>query len=241
MLADTLAGQLRHGDHGPAAPLRHAQSALLSRFDDVVIVAELTLQWLRDSNRLMKLMAVRNRQAKVHVVADQVAAQPDVTVKEFEAGMEGSPLRFPARPEGEEQVDDEGAALVASDPGHRMVADLHKLCIELAGVPEEAKTALLLAQARQGGSAPWTTASTRPARPRVRIRSRCCAPPPQRLRQALGAEGLAKASPLELAETANEVLDALVAGQEARPTLAEQRQLLREVVEAARAERAAAT
>ncbi len=63
----------------------------------------------------------------------------------------------------------------------------------------------------------------------------------ERLRQALGAEGLAKASPLELAETANEVLDALVAGQEARPTLAEQRQLLREVVEAARAERAAAS
>ena len=62
----------------------------------------------------------------------------------------------------------------------------------------------------------------------------------ERLRQALGAEGLAKASPLELAETANEVLDALVAGQEARPTLAEQRQLLRDVVDATRAERAAA-
>ena len=63
----------------------------------------------------------------------------------------------------------------------------------------------------------------------------------ERLRQLLGAEGLAKASPIQLAETANEVLDALVDGSAVKPTLAEQRQLLRDVVDAMRAERAAAT
>src|SRR6188472_2292752 len=62
----------------------------------------------------------------------------------------------------------------------------------------------------------------------------------ERLRQRLGAEGLAKASPLALAEGANEVLDALVAAAEARPTLTEQRQILRDVVEILKAERAAA-
>ena len=62
----------------------------------------------------------------------------------------------------------------------------------------------------------------------------------ERLRQRLGAEGLAKASPLALAEGANEVLDALVSAAEAKPTLAEQRQILRDVVEVLKAERAAA-
>jgi hypothetical protein len=62
----------------------------------------------------------------------------------------------------------------------------------------------------------------------------------ERLRQALGAEGLAKASPLAIAEAANDVLEALVAAAEAKPSLADQRQLLREIVEVMKAERAAA-
>ena len=56
----------------------------------------------------------------------------------------------------------------------------------------------------------------------------------------LGPEGLAKASPLQLAELANEALDGLVDGAPNKPTLTEQRQLLRDVVDAMRAERAAA-
>ena len=32
-----------------------------------------------------------------------------------------------------------GQPLATSDPKHKMVTDLHRLCIELAGVPEEAK------------------------------------------------------------------------------------------------------
>jgi hypothetical protein len=32
-----------------------------------------------------------------------------------------------------------GQPLVAADPKHKMVADLHRLCIGLAGVPEEVK------------------------------------------------------------------------------------------------------
>jgi pilus assembly protein CpaF len=61
----------------------------------------------------------------------------------------------------------------------------------------------------------------------------------ERLRQMLGAS-LATASPLQIAETANEVLDALVGTHEARPGLAEQRQILRDICEAIRVERAAA-
>jgi pilus assembly protein CpaE len=116
------------------------EPALFSRFDDIVIVTELTLQSLRDANRLSKLMAVRNRQAKLHVIANQVAAKPDVTVKEFEDGMEAK-LRcvFPHDPKALTKSTLKGQPLVAADPKHKIVADLHRLCIELAGVPEEAK------------------------------------------------------------------------------------------------------
>jgi pilus assembly protein CpaE len=116
------------------------EPALFSRFDDVVIVGELTLQSLRDVNRLAKLMAVRNRQAKVHVIANQATPKPDVTIKEFESGME-TKLRcvFQHDPKVMTKSTLKGQPLVASDPKHKMVGDLHRLCIELAGVPEEAK------------------------------------------------------------------------------------------------------
>ena len=42
-----------------------------------------------------------------------------------------------------------GQPLVASDPKHKLVADLHKLCIELAGVPEEVKTRFSWRRARK--------------------------------------------------------------------------------------------
>lgn len=62
----------------------------------------------------------------------------------------------------------------------------------------------------------------------------------ERLRQALGPDGLAAASPLKLAEMANDILEDLVARREDRPSLMEQRQILRAIVEALRAERAPA-
>ena len=70
------------------------------------------------------------------------AQKPDVTVKEFEAGMEAK-LRcvFPHDSKAMTKASLKGQPLAASDPKHKMVADLHKLCIELAGVPEEAKQA----------------------------------------------------------------------------------------------------
>ncbi len=116
------------------------EPALFTRFDDIVIVGELTLQSLRDVNRLMKLMAVRNRQAKVHVIANRVAGKPDVTVKEFEAGMEAK-LRcvFPLDAKVMARSTLKGQPLATSEPKHKVVVDLHRLCIELAGVPEEAK------------------------------------------------------------------------------------------------------
>lgn len=116
------------------------EPALFSRFDDIVIVAELTLQSLRDANRLAKIMSVRNRQAKIHVIANQVAAKPDVTAKEFEAGMEGK-LRcvFASDPKAMAKSALQGKALAVADPRHRIVGDLHRFCIELAGVPEETK------------------------------------------------------------------------------------------------------
>jgi len=62
-----------------------------------------------------------------------------------------------------------------------------------------------------------------------------------RLREALGPAGLAQASPLELAERANQTLEELVGGRPDKPSLAEQRQLLRDIMASLQSERAAAT
>jgi pilus assembly protein CpaF len=60
----------------------------------------------------------------------------------------------------------------------------------------------------------------------------------ERLRQALGPAGLAAASPLALAERANEILEDLVAGRADKPSLTAQRQLLREILAGLQSERA---
>ena len=150
MLADTIRNNFDMAIMDLPRHFIMREPALFTRFDDIVIVSELTLQSLRDVNRLMKLMATRNRQAKVHVIANQVTAKPDVTVKEFEAGIEGK-LRcaFPHDPKVMTKSTLKGQPLVASDPKHRMVADLHRLCIELAGVPEEVKTRFSWRRARK--------------------------------------------------------------------------------------------
>jgi pilus assembly protein CpaF len=62
----------------------------------------------------------------------------------------------------------------------------------------------------------------------------------ERVRQALGPDGLAGANAYQLAELANDALDGLVANRSDKPGPMEQRQLLREVVDVLTAERAAA-
>ena len=142
MLADTIRANFDMAIMDIPRHFVMREPALFSRFDDIVVVGELTLQSLRDCNRLMKLMAVRNRQAKIHVVANQVPAKPDVTVKEFEAGLEAK-LRcvLPHDPKTLTRMTLKGQPLVSGDAKHKIVADLHRLSIELAGVPEETKSA----------------------------------------------------------------------------------------------------
>lgn len=141
MLADTIRANFDMAIMDLPRHFVMREPALFTRFDDIVIVGELTLQSLRDVNRLMKLMTIRNRQARVHVIANQAVAKPDVTVKEFEAGME-APLRcvFPHDPKTMAKMTLKGTPLTTGDAKHKIVADLHKFCIELAGVPEEAKS-----------------------------------------------------------------------------------------------------
>jgi pilus assembly protein CpaE len=140
MLADTIRANFDMAIMDLPRHFVMREPALFSRFDDVVIVTELTLQSLRDVNRMMKLMSNRNRQTKLHVIANQVATKPDVTDKEFEAGIEGK-LRcvFPQDAKTMTKMTMKGQALASGDAKHKMVTDLHRLCIELAGVPEEAK------------------------------------------------------------------------------------------------------
>ncbi len=151
MLADTMRANF---DMSVLDLPRHfvmREPALFSRFDDVVIVSELTLQSLRDTNRLAKLLATRNRQSKIHVVINRVGPKPDVTPKEFEAGTE-TKLRclFPLDAKAMSAASLSGKPLAAADPKHRIPADLHKLCIELAGVPEETRQVSFFRRLRRG-------------------------------------------------------------------------------------------
>ncbi len=140
MLADTMRANF---DMSILDIPRHfvmREPALFSRFDDLVIVTELTLQSLRDANRLTKLLQARNRAMKLHIVANRASAKPDVTVKEFETGIDGK-LRcvFSHDPKSFAAAAIKGRALIGHNPKHRIVSDLHRFCIELAGVPEEQK------------------------------------------------------------------------------------------------------
>jgi pilus assembly protein CpaE len=151
MLADTMRANF---DMSILDLPRHfvmREPALFSRFDDLVIVTELTLQSLRDTNRLAKLLAARNRQSKIHIVVNQVGLKPDVTIKEFEAGMELK-LRcvFAQDPKAMAAASLKGKPLVAADPKHKIVTDLHRLCIELAGVPEEVRQTSFFKRFRKG-------------------------------------------------------------------------------------------
>jgi pilus assembly protein CpaE len=116
------------------------EPALFSRLDDLVIVAELTLQALRDANRLAKLLQGRNRDMRIHIVANRVQPRPDVSVKEFESGME-STLRcvFPLDAKAMTKASFEGKPLAHADPKHKIIGDLYGLCKEMAGVPDASK------------------------------------------------------------------------------------------------------
>jgi pilus assembly protein CpaE len=128
------------------------EPALFAKLDDIVVVAELTLQGLRDSNRLLKLFATRNPDAKVHVVANKVPPKPDVSLKEFETGMEGSVrCAFDLDTKALSRSAFQGQPLASADPKHRNVQTLYGLCKELAGVPEETK--------RSSGFAFWRRAA----------------------------------------------------------------------------------
>ncbi len=61
-----------------------------------------------------------------------------------------------------------------------------------------------------------------------------------RVREALGPAGLGQASPLELAERANQALEELVGNRPDKPSLGEQRQILRDIMASLQSERAAA-
>jgi pilus assembly protein CpaE len=152
MLADTMRANF---DMSILDMPRHfvmREPQLFTRFDDIVIVTELNLQSLRDANRMQRLLQTRNRNAKVHIIANKVPAKPDVSVKEFEDGMECK-LRLVFPEDGKSFANStlKGQPLAAADTKHKMVGDLHKLCIELAGVPEEATKKKSLFKLKFGG------------------------------------------------------------------------------------------
>ncbi len=143
MLADTMRANFDMAIMDLPRHFVMREPALFSRFDDIVIVTELTLQSLRDANRLMKLLGARNRQAKLHVIANQVRGQARRDASRSSRRGWRRKLRcvFPHDPKAMAKMTLKGQALATADAKHKIVADLHRLCIELAGVPEEVKVA----------------------------------------------------------------------------------------------------
>ena len=160
MLADTIRANFDMAIMDLPRHFVMREPALFSRFDDIVIVSELTLQSLRDVNRLLKLMAVRNRQAKIHVIANQVdrEARRDAQGVRGRDGGEG-PLRLPARPEGDDQVDAQGPAARRLRPEAQAWSPT---CTSSASsspaCPRRSRRAS--PGAEQGSSPPWKTGST---------------------------------------------------------------------------------
>ena len=142
MLADTMRANFDMAIMDLPRHFVMREPALFSRFDDIVIVTRADAAVAARRQPADEAAGARNRQAKLHVIANQVPAKPDVTVKEFEAGME-TKLRcvFPHDPKAMTKMTLKGQALATADAKHKIVADLHRLCIELAGVPEETKVA----------------------------------------------------------------------------------------------------
>jgi pilus assembly protein CpaE len=138
MLADTMCANFDMSILDLPRHFAMREPALFSKLNDIVIVTELTLPGLRDTNRLHKLLAVRNPNAKIHVVANRVPAKPEVSLKEFETGME-APLRcaFSLDPKAMTKAGFGGHPLASTDARHKIVQDLYGLCKEMAGVPEE--------------------------------------------------------------------------------------------------------
>ena len=174
MLADTIRANFDMAIMDLPRHFIMREPALFSRFDDIVIVSELTLQSLRDANRLMKLMSVRNRQAKVHVIANQVGTKPDVTIKEFEAGHGGAAaLRLPARSQGHGEDDAEGPA---ADHRRRQAQDRHRPA-----------PVLHRARRRAGGGQGPRRLLPAPGKKVTRHGRRTRGPPERRQRPAVGA------------------------------------------------------
>ena len=120
------------------------EAALFSRFDDLVIVAELSLSALRDANRIAKIAVQRNHEIRIHLVANRVTAKPEISPSEFEGGLE-RPLRatFKADTKAMMRANLGAKPLAQNEPKHPITTTLVGMCKEMAGVPEEPRRSVL--------------------------------------------------------------------------------------------------
>ncbi|MEM8569601.1 MAG: P-loop NTPase [Pseudomonadota bacterium] len=116
------------------------EAGLLAKCHEFVLVAEPTLQSLRDTNRIKNFLALCNREARVHVILNRVTPQCELTVKEFEEGLEASVrCTFPIERKMLAKSTMKGEPLSSALPKHKISVGLHRLCIELAGIPEDTR------------------------------------------------------------------------------------------------------
>lgn len=143
-LADTMRANFDMSVLDMPRHFLNREAALFSRFDDLVVVAELSLAGLRDANRIAKVATQRNHECSLHVLANRVSAKPEVSPKEFEAGLE-RPLRasFASDTKAMNRANLAARPLAQQEPKHRMTTTLIGMCKEMAGVPEDVRRGVI--------------------------------------------------------------------------------------------------
>lgn len=143
-LADTMRANFDMSVLDMPRHFLNREAALFSRFDEILIVTELSLGGLRDANRIAKVATQRNHESRIHVLANRVTTKPEVSAKEFEAGLE-RPLRaaLAADTKAMNRANLAAKPFAQQEPKHRITTTLISICKEMAGVPEDVRRGVL--------------------------------------------------------------------------------------------------
>lgn len=118
----------------------------LEGLTDLVVVSDLTLSSLRDTNRLMRFLQSQGNKAQTQIVANRVDKKEpgEIDAKEFDRELEGTlGRRIGADAENFAKAALAGKPLGEAAPKSRTMADLRGLLTDLAGEPRKKKKGLM--------------------------------------------------------------------------------------------------
>lgn len=118
---------------------------LLEQVTDIVVVSDLTLAGLRDTNRLLRFLKAQGGKARPYVVANRVgkALKGQVDTSEFKRELEGELGRQLALdPDAVAKAAMQGKPLAESVKNSRLLKDMRALTVDLVGEPRRRRKGL---------------------------------------------------------------------------------------------------